>query len=91
MTPFPCYTLEVYNKTPIFSLVYIKEDVVESFMRKLLGSSGPGGTESEALQGWILNPGSTLKYFVLVLKMSPTGYPMVSQPELPIMNLCLAA
>ena len=41
----PCSTLEVYNKTPIFSPVYIKEDVVESFMWKLSGSSGLGGTD----------------------------------------------
>ena len=34
--------------------MYIKKDGVESFMRKLLGSSGPGGTGSEALQGWLL-------------------------------------
>ena len=54
MNPFPCYTLEVYDKTPIFIPVYIKEDVVESFMPKLLGSSGPGGIDSEAIQGWIL-------------------------------------
>ena len=50
----PCSTLEVYYKTPIFSPVYIKEDVVESFMRKLSGSSNPGGTDSEALQGCLL-------------------------------------
>ena len=36
--------------------MYIKEDVVESFMRKNLGSSGAGGTDSEYLQGWILKP-----------------------------------
>ena len=51
-----CSTLEVYKKMPIFSPVYIKEDGVESFMRKLSGISGPGGTDSEALQGWLLKP-----------------------------------
>ena len=54
--PPPCSTLEVYNKTPIFIPVYIKEYVVESFMRKLSGSSGPGVIDSEALQGWLLKP-----------------------------------
>ena len=54
--PPPCYTLDAYNKTPIFSPVYIKEDVVESFMWKLLGVSGPVGTDSEALQGWLFKP-----------------------------------
>ena len=33
------------------------EKVVESIARKTLGSSGPGGTDSEALQGWLLKFG----------------------------------
>ena len=41
----PCSTLEVYEEIPILNPVYIKEDVVESFMPKLLGSSGPGGMD----------------------------------------------
>ena len=32
----------------------ITEDVAKSVPRKLLGISGIGGTDSEALQGWIL-------------------------------------
>ena len=35
--------LEAYNKTPIFIPVGIKEDVVESVMQKISGSSGLGG------------------------------------------------
>ena len=60
-TPSPCFTLEVYDETPIFSPVHIKEEVVESFMRKLSGSSGPGGTDSEALQGWLLKSREDIK------------------------------
>ena len=49
-----CTTLETYNKTPIFIPVNITEDAVESVAQKKLGASGPGGTESEALHGWLL-------------------------------------
>ena len=35
----------------------ITEDVVKSVARKLLGSSGPSGTDSEALQRWLLKFG----------------------------------
>ena len=52
-----CYTLEAYDKTPIFIPVEIMEDAVGSFVRKLLGGLGPVGTDSEALQGWILKFG----------------------------------
>ena len=46
--------LETYDETPIFITVDITEDAVKSVTQKLLGGSGPGGTDSEALQGWIL-------------------------------------
>ena len=39
----------MYNKTSIFIPVNITEEDVESVAQKLLGSSGPGGTDSEAL------------------------------------------
>ena len=48
-----CATLEPYEETPIFISVNIMEETVESVARKLPGSSGPGGTDSEALQGWL--------------------------------------
>ena len=38
-----CSTLEAYDETPIFIPVDIKEDVVESVMQKISGSSGLGG------------------------------------------------
>ena len=44
----------MYDETTIFIPVDIMEDVVESVARTLLGSLGPGGTDPEALQGWIL-------------------------------------
>ena len=52
-----CATLETYKKRPIFIPVKITEESVESVARKGSGSSVPGGTESEALQGWILKFG----------------------------------
>ena len=42
---------------PIFIPVDITEEAVESVARKLSGSSGPGGTDYEALQGWLLKFG----------------------------------
>ena len=31
------------------------EDVVDPVARKIYGSAGPGGTDLEDLQGWLLN------------------------------------
>ena len=56
-----CSTLDSYNKTPIFTLVEITEDVVKSVARKVLGSSGPVGTDLEAIQGWLLKFGDDIK------------------------------
>ena len=47
--------LDIYEKMPIVIPLDITEDVVKSVVWKLLGSLGPGGTNSETLQGWILN------------------------------------
>ena len=44
-----CATLETYEETPIFIPVNITEEAVELVAQKLLGSFGPGGTDSEAL------------------------------------------
>ena len=52
-----CATLKTYEETPIFIPVNTTKEAVELVARKLLGSSGPGGTESEALHGWILKFG----------------------------------
>ena len=45
----------------IFIAVDIMEYVVEYVARKFLGSSGPRGTNLEALQGWILKFGDNKK------------------------------
>ena len=47
----------MYEETPILFLVSITEEAGESVARKILGSSGPGGMDSEALQGWLLKCG----------------------------------
>ena len=49
--------LETYKETPIFIPVDITEEAVELLARKLLGGSGPLGTDLEALQGWLLKFG----------------------------------
>ena len=56
-----CATLEMYDETPIFIPADITEDAVKLVARKLLGSSGPGGTDSEALHGWLLKLGDDSK------------------------------
>ena len=52
-----CDTLATYEETPILITVDITEVSVEYVARKRLGSSGLGGTGSEALQGWLLKCG----------------------------------
>ena len=51
------YTIEKYKETPIFIPVNITEEAVESVVQFFSGSSGPGGTDSEALQVWLLKFG----------------------------------
>ena len=45
--------LETYDETRIFIPVNIMEDAVKSVARKFSEALDPGGTDSEALQGWI--------------------------------------
>ena len=52
--------LETYEETPMFIPVDIMEDTVES-SKKLSGSLGLGGKDSENLQGWILKFGEDRK------------------------------
>ena len=49
-----CYMMEAYKETPVFVTIDITEDVFELVARKISGSAGPGCTDSEALQGWLL-------------------------------------
>ena len=58
----------MYNKTPIFILVDIMEDVVNLVARKLLGSSGTSGTDLKYLQGWLLKVGEEIKNVLSVLE-----------------------
>ena len=53
--------LEAYDEMPIFIPVDIMDDVVKLVTQKLLGSLGPGGTDSEALQGWLIKFGEDIK------------------------------
>ena len=53
-TILSCATLKMYEVTTILIPVDITEEAVESVVRKLLGSSISGGTDSEALQVWLL-------------------------------------
>ena len=62
-----------------FIPVDITEDVVESVARKVSGISGPSGTDSEALQGWLLKFGDhniifsvNVRYFVDCLAKKTT-------------------
>ena len=47
----------MYKEAHILIPVNITEEAVESVARKLSGISGPGGTESEALEVWLLKFG----------------------------------
>ena len=49
--------LQTYEETPTFIPVDITEEDIESVAQKFLGSPGPGGTESEVLQEWLLKFG----------------------------------
>ena len=83
--------LLAYKETPVIITMDIKADVVESVAWKRLGSTGPGGTESEDLQGWLLNFGDYNKKIVLVWKLSWTGYPIESHHDPPTGTLCQAS
>ena len=52
-----CATLETYKEMPNFIPVGIMEESVESVAQFFSGSSCPGGTDSEALQGWLMKFG----------------------------------
>ena len=54
-----CYVRNVQGYA-YFIPVDIMEESVESVARKLSGSSGPGGTDSEALQGWLVKFGEDI-------------------------------
>ena len=47
----------MYEEAPVFIPVDVTEEALESVAQKKLGSSGPGVTDSEVLQGWLLKFG----------------------------------
>ena len=54
----------MYDERPIFIPMDITEDMVATVTRKILGRSVPGGTDSEALQGWILKFGEDKSKYI---------------------------
>ena len=86
-----CATLETYDRTPIFITVYITEDAVKSVARKLWGGSGPGGTNLEALQEWVLKFGEDRKILSTIVETLSSGYSIRAHPGRPIIHLFLAA
>ena len=54
-------TLETYDETHIFIPVDITDGAVELVKQNRLGGSSSGGTNLEALQGWILKFGKEKK------------------------------
>ena len=52
-----CATLETYEEMPIFIPIDITEEAVELVAHNIFGSSGPGGTDLESLQIWLLRFG----------------------------------
>ena len=67
------------------------EDSVESVAQKRWGSYGPGGTDSEDLQGWILKFGEYRKRLRTSVDFFPTGYPTRACPGRPTVRLCPSA
>ena len=53
--------LEAYDEVPDFVDLDITPTVVEKVARRLSGSAGPGGTDSIALQHWLLRFGESSK------------------------------
>ena len=54
---YACAMLKTYEQTPIFIPVDITEEAVESAAQIFPGITGPGGTDLEALHGWLLKFG----------------------------------
>ena len=69
----------------------ITEDVVNLVAQKLLGSSGPGGTDLEALQGWLLKFREDRKRLRNSVKTFVDWLANGTHPGRPIVNLCLDA
>ena len=71
--PSPPFYVGGERQKPNFIPVDITEDVIKSVAQKILGSSGPGGTDSEYLQGWLLKFGQDSKKLRTSVKFFFTG------------------
>ena len=87
--PPPCSMLEGYYETTIFIPMDITEDVENSVARKLSGSSGSRGTNSEALQRRLLKFRAYSEKFVPDLKFSYIGWPISPVAADCTVNLCM--
>ena len=65
--------MEVYEKILIFIPIDITKDVVRLVVRKLLGSSYTGITNSEDPHGWLIKFGEAIKNFVLAMEFLLDG------------------
>jgi hypothetical protein len=50
--------LEDYEETPDFVDLDITEEVVKQIARRLFGSAGPGGSDAQSIQHWLLRFGT---------------------------------
>ena len=69
----------------------ITEDLVKLVACKISGVLGPGGTDSDALQGWLLKSGENSKKLHIIAEMLLTDQPIIVHPRNPTGHLCLTA
>ena len=67
------------------------DDMVKSVAQIFSGNSGPGGTDLEALQGWLLKFGEDRKNFAPALQFLLIGWTIRACPGNPTLHLCLDA
>jgi hypothetical protein len=64
-------SLPTYTNTPDFVKLDVTEEAVEKVARRLSGSAGVGGTDSHALQHWLLKFGkASLKLHSALVKLA---------------------
>ena len=79
----------MYKATSVFIPVNIPEEVVKSVAQKLSGSTGNGGMDSEALQGWLLTLEEHSRKVHVNVEYLLTGWPIKTHHGPPTGNLCL--
>ena len=65
--------IKMYDQTSNFIPVNIAKDAVKLVTQNLLGSSGPGSTDSEYLQVWLLKFGENRKRLCTSVETFLTG------------------